>query len=261
MIWDFDIAKTLEYNIPTWGFAGSPLIVDQRVFLNAGSHGICLNLNNGNLIWDSSNDEDAGYSSPLRVNIGEQSLLLMMSAKSLNAVNPKNGELHWSQRWITRYGINAADPLPVSKDHVLVSSGYGKGTGLVQVSGEEPELLWRTREIRNQMSPGLVVDGAVYAIDGDETETPRLVCFSAESGDVHWSQNDFGAGSLIAVNQQILVLSASGELTVFDANSKEFAPILTKQINTGKCWTPITFARNRLYSRNASGMLNCSVVQ
>ncbi len=261
LLWKYDIVKSLKYNIPTWGFAGSPLIVDGHVFLNAGSHGVCLNLKDGELLWASSNDEEAGYSSPLQL-LGEQSnKLLMMNAKSLNAVDAKDGDLLWAQRWITRYGINAADPLLVSDDSVLVSSGYGKGTGLVQFTSGEAELLWRTRAVRTQMSPGVLIEKAVYAIDGDEGDSPQLVCFSPMTGELYWSQEEFGTGTLVAANNQILVLGGSGELTVFEANTKEFQPILTKKLTSGKCWTPLVLVGNRIYSRNASGAVVCSVVQ
>ncbi len=259
--WSFDIVKQLKYNVPSWGFAGSPLVIGERLYLNVGSHGICLNARDGSLVWSSSNDIDAGYSSPLTVNAGDKRLLLMLNAKALSGVDAETGELLWSQRWITRYGINASDPLLLKDQQLIISSGYGKGTGLVKFDENSAELLWRIRDVRTQMSPGVLVNGSVFAIDGDEGDDPRLVCIDPKSGEILWSEDEFGAGSIIAVDEQILILSETGEFTVIGANSSHFKPILKAKINTGKCWAPLTIVGRRLYSKNASGEVVCSTVQ
>lgn len=255
--WTYDVHQELGLNVPTWGFAGSPLIHDGRVFLNCGSHGVCLDAHSGKLVWTSPNDVDAGYSSPLLVSIGDQSLLLLLNAKALNGVRPDTGELAWSERWITRYGINAADPLVIDDQHVIVSAAYGKGTGLIRFNATESELVWRDREIRIHMSPGVVLDSKVYTINGDEGTTPNLVCFDAKTGDVHWSETGFGAGSLIAAGNTVLVLSEKGTLTGFSAQADQYAPLFSVSINSGKCWTPPAIAGKLVYSRNAAGHLAC----
>ncbi len=259
--WNYDIVKELKYNVPSWGFAGSPLVVKNRLYLNAGSHGICLNTENGSLVWSSSNDVDAGYSSPLIVNVDGKRLILVLNAKALSGVDFETGELLWSQRWITRYGINASDPLILENQRLIISSGYGKGTGLVKFDAESAELLWRVRDVRTQMSPGVLVNKSVFAIDGDEGDDPRLVCFDPESGEILWSEEDFGAGSMIVINKQILVLSETGELIVFKANSSQFKPILKVNINAGRCWTHPVIVGRRLYSKDSSGEIVCSIVQ
>lgn len=260
-LWEFDIAKELGYNIPSWGFAGSPLIHNDHLFLNAGSHGVCLQASRGTVFWKSSNEEDAGYSSPLFANINGLAAILLLNAKSLNCVNASNGELLWSERWITRYGINAADPILLPEHRLLVSSGYGKGTGLVQYDQKSVELLLRNREVRTQMSPGVLVDGAVYAIDGDEGDAPRLVCFDPQNIALHWSLENFGAGSLMGVNDQILIFAEDGKLSVIESNHTEFSLVLQAQINSGQCWSPPILVGDSLYSRNSDGVVTCSAVQ
>lgn len=261
LLWEYNIAKELSYNIPSWGFAGSPLIQNDQVFLNAGSHGLCLQATHGTVVWTSSNEEDAGYSSPLSAKINGIAAILLLNAKSLNCVNANNGELLWSERWITRYGINAADPILLPDHRLLVSSGYGKGTGLIQYDELAAELLQRNREVRTQMSPGVLLDGAVYAIDGDEGDSPRLVCFDPQNIALHWSLENFGAGSLIALNDQILILAEDGKLSVIDANHREYSLVMQTQINSGQCWSPPILVGDSLYSRNSDGLVTCSTVQ
>src|SRR5690606_32713262 len=37
--WTFQVVEKLRLNVPSWGFSGSPLLIDNRVVLNVGSHG------------------------------------------------------------------------------------------------------------------------------------------------------------------------------------------------------------------------------
>lgn len=261
VLWLYDIVKELKLNVPTWGFAGSPLIVGDHVIFNAGSHGLCLSSQSGELIWASTNDVDAGYSSPLLIKTKQTPLVVFMNAKAVNAVDPSSGDLIWSERWITRYGINASDPLVLNHHQLLVSSGYGKGTGLIEFDKEESDLVWRNRDVRTQMSPGVVVNNAVYAIDGDADEEPSLVCFDPQTGTPYWREENFGAGTLIAVNSQVLVLKETGQLAVIESNQNKFEPVVEAKVSGGKCWTPPVMIGNHLYIRNAAGKITCLLVQ
>lgn len=260
VVWSYDIKQELKLNAPTWGFSGSPLVIDEKVILNAGAHGICLNARTGKLVWSSSNDIDAGYSSPVLIKGAETHVVVLLNAKEVNAVRVSDGELLWSERWITRYGINAADPLILNDHQILVSSGYGKGTGFIEFQNRESDLVWRNRDVRTQMSPGVLVNGAVYAIDGDADEAPALVCFIPQKGTPHWSVENFGAGTIMAVNSSILLLKESGELVIANANRVQFEQILSAKISVGKHWTPPVLVQNRLYVRNSAGRVTCSEV-
>ena len=260
IVWQYNIVKELKLNVPTWGFAGSPLIVGEQVIFNAGSHGLCLNSQSGELVWSSTNDVDAGYSSPLLVKTKQTPHVVFLNAKAVNAVDPSNGELIWSERWITRYGINAADPLVLNDHQLLVSSGYGKGTGLIEFDKDKSELVWRNRDVRIQMSPGVLVNDAIYAIDGDADEEPSLVCFDPQTGTPFWREEKFGAGTLLVVNSQILVLKETGELVVIESNQEKFEVVVAAKVSNGKCWTPPVMVGNHLYKRNALGKITCSSV-
>ena len=52
-----------------WGFAGSPLIRDNAVILNAGSAGIALDRETGRVLW-STGTNAAGYASPTSFDSG-----------------------------------------------------------------------------------------------------------------------------------------------------------------------------------------------
>src|SRR5262249_10499708 len=126
--WSKNAADETNARIPSWGFAGSPLVHDNMVLLTMGSAGLALEKTTGKVLWKSG-DQDAGYSSPVPFQRDGAWYALFSSEDAYTAVNLKTGNPQWRFRWLTRYGVNAADPIVVG-DQVLLSTGYDKGAAL-----------------------------------------------------------------------------------------------------------------------------------
>lgn len=258
LIWQKQLQQETGANIPEWGFSGSPLALENGILLNMGSQGLLLNPADGSIRWKSDNADDAGYSTPVLLSGGADPLVLLMSAKAANAVRSASGELVWKYDWITRYGVNAADP-QITPQGILLSSGYSKGSTLLQLAGagESPVAAWRSRDLRNQMSPGVVLDGHLYAIDGDAGSATSLRCLRIGDGQLAWSHEGLGAGTLIAARQHLLILGERGLLVLAAASPEKFESLGQLQVLDGKCWTLPALAHGRLYCRNAAGKLVC----
>jgi outer membrane protein assembly factor BamB len=256
ILWRVNVAESCGVNIPSWGFAGSPVVDGDRLLLNAGSAGVALDRLTGAVLWKSDNSDDAGYSTPLLATLNDRRLVLLMSGKALHAVDPQTGEPAWEQRWITRYGVNAADPL-VHNQQISLSSGYAKGTCLLWVETDGPTEVWRNRDLRTQMSPGVLVDGFLYAVDGDAGEDCRLRCLELATGTVRWEQPGLGSASLIACGPTLIVLGGTGELLLVAATPDEFRPLARGKVLEGKCWTAPALSDGRVYCRNAAGEVVC----
>ena len=171
-------------------------------------------------------------------------------------MNIKTGKPLWSLRWLTRYGVNAADPV-LSGDQVFLSSGYNKGCTLLQLGDGAPKEIWRNKNMRNQFNSSVLLDGFLYGIDGDTTGTATLRCVELKTGKVRWSQEGVGSGSLMAADGKLIVLSERGELMVGPASPKGFTPSAQAKVLDGKCWTVPVLANGRIYCRNAAGDLVC----
>lgn len=255
--WKVKVPAPINENIPTWGFSGSPLVQEDRVYFNAGDHGLCLNADTGEVIWQSGEGELAGYSSPLMMPTAKGPILLLETEKSLVGVSPESGEVLWRHPWITRYGINAADPLVLNQSQVVLTSGYAKGATLLELQEGSPKEIWRNRTVRTQMSPGVLIDGYIYANDGDADRDCKFVCVEAESGTLKWQERGFGSASVIAVGKQLLVLSETGELVIINANPEAIEIVARSQILSGKCWTPVAVSDDLVFARNATGKIVC----
>ncbi len=254
--WSRDFAGEGEIPAPGWGYAGSPLIHGETLLLNVGESGMALDKTTGKTIWQSE-PEEAGYTSPVVFEQGGRKLGVFSSGKYFSAVDLENGETVWSYRWLTRYGMNACDPI-VDGDRVFITSGYGKGCALLKHAAEEPEEMWRGKALRAQLAAPVKIGEHVYGIDGDENaREAALKCVSFATGEEAWAETGVGFGSLIAADGKLIVLSAAGDLIVGEANSKKWRETARAKVLEGKCWTPPALADGRLYCRNAFGDLVC----
>lgn len=255
VVWSENVQQDAGLPIPAWNFAGSPLVLGDLVLLNLGEAGVALERATGRLVWKSAAKEP-GYSTPLPFKQGDQGLVLVSSGKAYHAVNPKTGQEAWRVAWVTSYGVNASDPI-VDGGHLFVSTGYGKGAALFALGKGEPEVLWESRAMRNQMNSSVLLDGHVYGIDGNSDSRIFLKCLKLSTGEEKWAQSGVGAGSLMAADGKLIVLSAKGELLVAPAGPDGFKPTARASILDGKCWTVPVLANGLLYARNAAGTVVC----
>jgi len=254
--WSKNIAEEANVRVPGWGFAGSPLVCGDLLVLTVGEAGTAVEKKTGKLVWTSA-DRDAGYNTPVPVRRGEKSILILASGKFYHAVELETGKELWRHRWLVRFGCNAADAI-VAGDHVFISSGYNRGAALLNIAGDEPTVVWANKEMQNQLSSSVLIDGHLYGIDGNThgSET-KLKCMEFRSGDVRWTEDLDSMGSLTAAGGKLIVLSEQGELIVAKASPDGFQPSARAKVLGGKCWTVPVLAHGRIYCRNADGELVC----
>lgn len=258
VIWEINVAEVAGVRAPGWGFAGSPLVHGDLLLLNVGEAGTALNKTTGELVWKSA-DREAGYATPTVVRQGERDLALIASGKFQIGVDAATGEELWRLRWLTNYGCNAATP--IARDgRVFVSSGYNRGAAMLELTDGEPNVVWKNKEMQNQLNTCLLIDGYLYGVHGNEGDAASLRCMDWETGEVAWTYEGLGCGSLTAAGDLLIVLSESGELVVGPASPEGFEPVASVQVLEGKCWTVPVLADGRLYCRSAAGELVCLAV-
>jgi len=256
VIWRKNLVEDFEYDRPMWGFSGAPLVKGDKLFLNAGEAGIAFRKDNGELVWKSKNEE-AGYAMPLPIRRGERNMLIFSNKRAYVCVDEGTGEAVWSQKWMTRYGVNAADPV-LAGNRIFLSSGYGKGCILLDWEGgdAEPTSLWQGREMRTQMNAAILVGDYLYGVDGNESEDGTgLKCLDLKTGKTVWTDVTVGHGAVTVVGDQLLVLTEQGELQVAPASPSGYVPTFKQKVIEPRVWTVPVFSNGRVYCRNAGGSL------
>lgn len=254
IIWQNNVQKATGIRIPGWGFSGSPLVQGNIIVLTIGEAGMGLEKTTGKILWKSAN-KDCGYSTPLPLHQGGKDLVILSSSQAYLAVEIQTGAEAWRVRWLTEYGINAADPIP-SEDKLFISSGYGKGCALLKLTQPEPEILWKSKVIRNQINSSVLVGNYLFGIDGD-VDNAALKCIEFATGKEQWQERSIGAGALMAADGKLIVLGDKGELLIAPATAEAFKPSARAQVLGGKCWTVPVLANGRIYCRNSRGDMVC----
>lgn len=242
-----------DFTLPDWGFTGAPLVHENTLILNMGEAGVALDKKNGNVLWQSSKEGKAGYTTPLPVTRDGKLEFLLGNENTYLAVNPADGKEIWRMKWVTQYGVNAADPIPYS-DKIFISSGYGKGAALFKpVTGGEGDVIWKNRVLRTQLNPAVLVGKHLYGVDGDTTEKATLKCIEADTGKQLWAEANFGSGGVIVADNKLIALAARGELLVAPVTPEGFKPTARAQVLGGKSWTAPVLANGLVYCRNSKG--------
>ena len=251
VIWNKNVQAETKARVPDWGFTGAPLVLGDKLILNIGEAGLALDKKSGNVLWQSAT-RSAGYSTPLPFKQGGDVRVVMGNEQAYVAVNPADGKEAWRIKWLTQYGVNAADPI-VDGNRILLSSGYGKGAGLFELGGAEPKEIWKSKVIRTQMNPAVLHQGHLYGVDGDTTEKASLKCVDFATGAEKWKHANFGSGGVIIADGKLIALSGTGELMVAPASPESFKPTARAQVLGGKCWTAPVLANGFIYMRNSRG--------
>jgi outer membrane protein assembly factor BamB len=242
---------------PQWGFAGSPTVEGNLLILDVGGKDastVALDKLTGSVVWKSGTDE-AGYASAVIATIGGKRTAVLFKATALVGLDVKDGAELWRAPWKTNYDVNAATPLVVG-DRIFISSGYGSGCALIEISGGKAVEKWRNKNLKAHINSPVFSKGNVYGIDDQASPRAPLVCLDFASGQVKWSQRGIG-GALVVADGKLIVLSESGELIVAEESPAAFKAISRAQVLPKRCWVQPTLANGRVFCRNNDGQLVC----
>ncbi len=249
-----------------WGFAGSPLIWRDLLILNAGGAGTALDRNTGRMVW-SNGTNATGYASPTLFRAAGTESVLIFAAQDLVALDPKTGTERWRYPWKTDWDTNNSDPT-VYDDSIFLSS-FSRGCALLSLKNGTPELLYDTKVVCNNLSPGVLLGQFYYVFSGEAKKDTELRCLDLPTGQLKWTTKEPGFGSLISTDGNLIVLTDKGELLVFAKESSGSAkesstgfisksdPVARAKVSSGTCWIPPSLANGRLYVRNAKGEVQC----
>lgn len=251
LIWSKDFVKDFSLKVPTWGFAGSAVIIDNLAIYNAGSWGTALNKNTGKLAWQNGTGL-SGYATPVPYTVGDKKAVVIFSQNALSAFIASSGQKIWTHSWATKHDVNAADPV-ISGDKVFISSGYDTGCSLFKVKAGQTTELWKNKNLRSKMNGPVLKDGYLYGID----ETSKVKCIDFNTGELKWEQKGLGYGTLMLAGDTLVIVGEKGKLVLAKASPEGFTEIASGQIFKGKCWQTPVIANGKIYARNHRGDVVC----
>lgn len=241
---------------PEWGFSASPVVVGELIIVEA-TFTLALNRKTGEEAWRSKAYRPA-YGSPVAFTFKGKTYLATLKTDGLVILDVDNGKTVVLQDWRTAFRTNSTTPHIIG-DKIFISTGYNRGCALFEFTGDSLKQIYTNRNLSNHMNNSVVVGDYLYGFNGNThmLGPKQLVCLKLADGQVKWRQEGYRCGSLMAVNDQLLVLGERGNLAVGPASPKAFKPVTEAQVLKGRCWTVPVLANGRIYCRNAAGDLVC----
>ncbi|MDG1831590.1 MAG: PQQ-like beta-propeller repeat protein [Verrucomicrobiota bacterium] len=241
---------------PEWGFAGSPLILGDMVIVEA-TFTCAFNKTTGKEIWRSKKYKPA-YGSPITFQFKNKMYLATLKTDGLVVLDAQTGKTVAFQDWRTSFRTNSTTPIVIG-NKIFISTGYQRGCALFEFTGNALRQIYTNKNLSNHMNNSIVLGDFVYGFDGNThgRGPKQIVCMRLADGTVQWRKEGYGCGSLMAAQNQLLILGEKGKLALGLASPKGFTPTVEAQILQGRCWTVPVFSNGRIYARNAAGILVC----
>lgn len=217
-IWQVDTRTQFKFAKGFFGAAAVPLVEGDKVILNLGGPQlagiVAFHKDTGKVLWGATNDE-AGYSSPTAATIAGVRHVFVLTRAGLVSLDPANGHVRFRLAWRSRNdaSVNAAVPVVVN-DLVFISSSYRTGATVLQVTSPTAfNQLWSGDEsLSNHYATSVHKDGYLYGYHGRQENGQTFRCVEMKTGKVMWEIEEFGAGSVILVGNDLLLLREGGEL-------------------------------------------------
>jgi outer membrane protein assembly factor BamB len=254
LLWQHDLVKEFGSRLPSYGYSSSPLVVGDRLFVEAGGENatfMAFDKKTGKVAWSSQNDRPA-YSSPIDVTIDGVRQVVFWSAHGLHSVSPDDGKLLWKYGWenfcpVSGDPLNTGTPIFVAPDRIFLSSGSGAALIRISRKGDQlaVETVWKNDRMRSDVNTALLLGDHIYGFNG-----AILQCVDVTTGEIKWRARGFKRGSLIAAGGKLIVLGEQGNLALVEAIPDEFVQHDSAQVLEGKSWTSPSLAGGKLYLRN-----------
>jgi outer membrane protein assembly factor BamB len=256
MRWRVNILEDNGADNLQWGMSAAPLVVGNTVIvLPGGPRGrsvVAYDTRTGRRVW-SAQDDPAGYASPFITPLAGRDQLIVLSGTRLMGLDPENGALFWSYPWVTTSGINVAQPMAIGGNRLFVSSAYGVGAAVVEVtareSGFDVREIWRNNRMKNKFASSVLHNGFIFGLD-----EAILACIDAATGQLKWKGGRYGYGQILLAGDRIVVLTEEGELVLVEASSASHRELGRSPAIPGKSWNHLAVDNGVLLARNGREM-------
>jgi outer membrane protein assembly factor BamB len=253
LIWSRDLVKDLGAQRPGWDLAGSPIIDGNRLVLATGGRDaavVALDKATGATAMQGGGNTVAGYATPVVATIKGVKQYITFAAKAVMGVSASDGRALWNVPWETSYDVNAPTPIVIG-DSVLITSGYGHGCALLDVSSGGARVRWQARDLASRFNTPVLWQGMIYGIG----EPGNMVCLDPMTGNVKWKQSGFEWGGLVLVDGVLIALDGrTGACVMVKAAPDAYTELGRFTPLGGQSWTAPIVAQGRLIVRNKQAL-------
>jgi len=261
LLWSRAIRK--EYNAEDgyFGAGTSPLVIGDLVIVGVGGPkaGIVgLDIETGKNRWIATG-YDASYAAPIQLKQRGKSgkpLALVVTRLKTVLLDSADGsvlsEINFGSRGPT---VNAATPIEVAENQFLLTSSYGIGSTLLSTANSTLTETYRGNQLlSSQYNTPVFINDRIIGIDGrEDAGASTLRAFDPQTKKTIWEQPGFLTSHLIAIGNQVLVVSIDGAIKLVDATSANYKPLAESRLPQTE--SPLPKVKYRALPAMSNGVL------
>jgi outer membrane protein assembly factor BamB len=144
VVWSRNAATDTGQALPEWGFASSPLLLDDLVVVALAGELAAYDAATGDLRWLGP-ARGTGYSSPHRATIDGVPQILLLSGGDVASFAPADGSLLWEHAW--QAGTSIVQPALTANGEILITAAYEMGgMGVRRIAASRTADGWTVEE-------------------------------------------------------------------------------------------------------------------
>ena len=249
IVWTKNVLADFGGSNITWGISESPLVLGNKLLVNAGGPEasiVALNKNDGSVIWKSQSDK-AGYSSAIPLSLNGKTQVVFFTGRRAVGLDANDGHLLWEYAKPANRVANAATPI-ARGNRVFISSDYGTGGGVVEIKPDNTaQEIWFSKEMRNHHSSAVLIGDYLYGFSSS-----ILTAMKFDTGEMVWRDRSVGKGSMVFADGHLYCLSENGVVGLVEATPLGYKEKGRFRINQDSLptWSHPVVAGGRLYLRD-----------
>jgi outer membrane protein assembly factor BamB len=249
-IWKVNVLSKFGGSNINWGLSESPLVLSDRILVNAGGPIVALKKTDGSEIWKSEGRGPAGYSSAVVHEAGGIREAIYFTHTGVIGVDVNTGKRLWSYEPVANDTANIATPI-VRENKVFVSSDYGTGAALLELTpdggGIRAKEIYFTRDMRNHHASSVLVGDHLYGFS-----SMILTAMNFDTGQVAWRDRSVGKGSLVFADDRLYLYSERGVVGLAEATPAGYREHGRFEIKTGSLptWSHPVVSGGKLFLRD-----------
>lgn len=255
VVWKKNLPKEFKGEPPSWGFSESPLVLEDRLLVQAGGPGatvVALNKATGDLIWKAAEEEDAAaYASGVLATVGGARQAVFFTDRNALGLDVATGRILWVNYKVNNNTANIATPI-VSGNHVFLSSAYDTGAVLLELGAGSATEVYFTRAMMNHYSTSVLVGDYLYGFSNSVLTAMRFA-----DGKVAWQHRSVGKGSLLYADSRLYLFSEQGQAALAEASPVKYTEHGRFRITTGDLptWSQPIITQGMLILRDQGSVL------
>jgi outer membrane protein assembly factor BamB len=232
-----------------YGHGSSLIIYKDKLLIqydtNRSGKLMALDTQTGTTVWETVRSSKISWSSPILVNTGSRSEVILTTNPNVNGYDPQTGKELWNIACLSgEVGPSAG----YADGMVFAANEYAKLVGIK--IGATPEIVWEADEYLPEVSSPLAVNGLLYIA----TTYGVFACLDAKTGEKHWEQEygDAFYSSPIYADGKVYITDMSGKTHIVKA-TKEYQKIGTPELGEKSVCSPV-FADGKVYLRGMNNL-------